>query len=425
MIKKLLLFMAVATSVGLGILSVKAGKAQAMFHTQWGEWKDTSECVASHCGTSEGTKNQSRTCEKGGDGFECSIGHWECDKSCPTVTWQTEESECPGPDEAYISTDNKKPCSRKWNVPGDRNPDKVWRYADKVVTQTFGPITFTYDKSQDPNKCHRPTASSQGVPTWAVNDYNHDNPEWRKVEDSNCRMVGTDTETRVTACNDAPVVTCEDEPTDLCHNLVGDQESLPNGMQEADGYCSCKDGYHRVDIEALEVKAMSRIIEQQNFSCEPDSTDPTPEPTPTPTPGPSKLTKDFYSEPWCDGHIALHLTYQDDKVGFFDKPVIFKYNNESKEVKTNKEGKARVDFNYTGESEAKVYFDGMEMTTTVKAAENCPATTGQVLGATTGKVLGASTLAGTGVSADMLMNLVGLSGMAMTAIGYRKYGKKN
>ena len=38
--------------------------------------------------------------------------------------------------------------------------------------------TFTYDKANDPHKCHRPTASSLGIPSDLRNDYNHDNPEW-------------------------------------------------------------------------------------------------------------------------------------------------------------------------------------------------------------------------------------------------------
>lgn len=37
---------------------------------------------------------------------------------------------------------------------------------------------FTYDKANAPHKCHRPTASSLGVPSDLRNEYNHDNPEW-------------------------------------------------------------------------------------------------------------------------------------------------------------------------------------------------------------------------------------------------------
>jgi hypothetical protein len=231
------------------------------------------------------------------------------------------------------------------------------------VTKSFGPITFTYDKSNDPNKCHRPTASSQEVPAWAVNDYNHDNPEWKNVVDTNCRMVDKDTESRTVACKDAEVIECEVEPTPT----------------------------------------------------------PTAEPTPTPEPE-SKSEKKFKSSTDCEGVVRLEFkSLSDDGTPSEGKSVRFLYNNKIVEAQTNDEGKAKAKFDYAGELKAKVEYDGKSKSTMVKAAENCPA----VLGATTGKVLGTTTLAATGFSADAIMNLLGFSGMALTAIGYRKYGKKN
>jgi hypothetical protein len=162
-----------------------------------------------------------------------------------------------------------------------------------------------------------------------------------------------------------------------------------------------------------------------DFTCgspEPSPT-PTPSPTPenTPNPGPG-VTKDFYSEPWCDGHITLHLTYKSGEVGFDKVKVRFSYNNETKEVETNAEGRARVDFAYSGEMKARVEFAGDDRTTDVKAAVDCDTITDSGRG---GQVLGTTTMAGTGVFSDTLMNILGATGSLMTMLGIKLYGKKN
>ncbi len=53
---------------------------------------------------------------------------------------------------------------------------KQW-YWDHWTLKSFGPITFAYDKSSDPAKCHRPTPASLGIPSALVSDFNHDFPE--------------------------------------------------------------------------------------------------------------------------------------------------------------------------------------------------------------------------------------------------------
>lgn len=77
------------------------------------------------------------------------VTHEECTpiKACPSYTWGIQ----------YY-----------WEKVG-----KHWEL------RSFGPITFTYDKSNDPNKCHRPTGESLGVPPALMNDFNHDFKEWR------------------------------------------------------------------------------------------------------------------------------------------------------------------------------------------------------------------------------------------------------
>lgn len=85
---------------------------------------------------------------------------------------------------------------------------------------TFGPIQVTYDKSEDPNHCHRPTAQSQGVPSWATNEYNEDLDELADAIPVECPVV------------------------DLCENLDGVQENLPPNYQSEQGNCTCQEGYH-------------------------------------------------------------------------------------------------------------------------------------------------------------------------------------
>jgi hypothetical protein len=154
---------------------------------------------------------------------------------------------------------------------------------------------------------------------------------------------------------------------------------------------------------------------------------PTPQTTPTPAPTPeSKSEQKFKSSTDCDGVVRLEFTaLRDDGSGSEDKSVRFLYNNKIVETKTNSEGKAKAKFDYAGEREARVEFDGQSKTTNVKAAENCPAVLGTSTAVGGGAVLGTSTLAATGISTDILMNLLGLSGTMLTVAGYTKYGKKN
>jgi hypothetical protein len=142
-----------------------------------------------------------------------------------------------------------------------------------------------------------------------------------------------------------------------------------------------------------------------------------------PDPDPESLArKNLTSETRCDGRVYLRFTFkEDDGSGADQKTVKFTYNNQTKETKTDSDGRARVDFAYAGEMQAKAEFDGQSKTTNVVAAENC----GEVLGTTTGQVLGASTMAATGTFASSLYSLAGIAGMALTAVGMKRYGKKN
>jgi hypothetical protein len=185
-------------------------------HTQWSSWTDTSSCVANSCDTSEGTKTQERTCIPGGSGYECSLAHQECDKDCPEVTWSAERLTCPSGYYYWGYFSGKHWCEKNGS-------QTDWKEATK---ETFGPITFKYEKSQDPNKCHRPTGASLNVPSWAMNDFNSDNPEWKDAINVNCQEVPADKETRTIACSDAPFIACEGACPTECGYLGG---TVPDG----------------------------------------------------------------------------------------------------------------------------------------------------------------------------------------------------
>jgi hypothetical protein len=154
--------------------------------------------------------------------------HTVCDKDCPTVTWSGDSrvvtdvegytrhhhwvtDDC-STDQADYTSHTTKACRWPQKIHGQWHYDDAlpahwgnWEtgkcpshssgtcaeeYVPPVThTETFGPITFKYDKSCDPNKCHRPTGSSLGVPSWAMSDFNAQNPEWLNQIDVNCRPV--------------------------------------------------------------------------------------------------------------------------------------------------------------------------------------------------------------------------------------------
>jgi len=151
--------------------------------------------------------------------------------SCPAIVFTASHQICPVDDGAYTSTDSTKDCKRKFGSGRDQH----FLYAD-TVTETFGPITVQYQKSQDPNHCHKPTGPSQGVPNWADGYYN-------SLPNQLDSIVGTTTY----SCPDGftldgttckKVVSCEN-PVDVCSNLEGNQATVPDGYHaNGDGTCT-------------------------------------------------------------------------------------------------------------------------------------------------------------------------------------------
>lgn len=113
-------------------------------------------------------------------------GHW----SCPYSGYHLEGTVCKKnnhPDKPAVWVDT----TYKWGCPEgyDLHSGTCRQWVDTTYkTEVFGPITFAYEKSNDPNKCHRPTGESLGVPSWAMNDFNKLD-EWLDCQDANCHWT--------------------------------------------------------------------------------------------------------------------------------------------------------------------------------------------------------------------------------------------
>lgn len=202
-----------------------------------------------------------------------------CDHSCPVVhfEWQTTVYDnCPS---GYSVRSGHSDQCRKNTYPFtviDRPSHKVDHEAD-----------VAYEKSQDPNKCHRPSDNTledvYGMDHDARHDFKEANSEWMdskdvvpegyyheegacypKVEvctdDSALNYGGEDgkfDEEKETSNNELCKYP-EEEPTDQCVNIEGFQEVVPEGYYQTKG--------------------------EQGYECYPDEGEPTPTPTPSPEP---------------------------------------------------------------------------------------------------------------------------------------------
>jgi len=242
--------------------------------------------------------------------------------------WIDTTYKCPSEDSAYThnSSQDSLHCKRElnghwkyankivdvsahWGVwsDGECHPHPSSTCQERQIpavthTDSFGPIDVQYGtKSEDPNHCHRPTGESLGVPSWAMNEFNKlDEHKDREVVACPISCIGDWNYTQVcsvtcgggvlqqvfnittpssnggTACTNNEGDTrwstdsCNTQScvTDVCANLDGIQETLPDGMQVNENHiCSCKDGYHEVNSDG-ETEEADHIA---NFTCEPNA----------------------------------------------------------------------------------------------------------------------------------------------------------
>ncbi len=96
-----------------------------------------------------------------GDTINFEVVSQNCSTTCPIKTFSTSRLVCPSGYRLYESK-----CY------------KLFREPENPTTESFGPVSIVYTKSNDRNKCHRPTAVSLGVDEWARNDFNSQLNEW-------------------------------------------------------------------------------------------------------------------------------------------------------------------------------------------------------------------------------------------------------
>lgn len=143
-----------------------------------------------------------------------------------------------------------------------------------------------------------------------------------------------------------------------------------------------------------------------------------PEPTASPVPSTreSNLTTNRLS---CDSStFDAVMDVRENGQGAKDVKVVFKFNGETKELRTNQEGRAYVSFQRAdgtllADPEA---FDGKSLT--IDAPESCPAATGG-----RGQVLGATTLANTGMTQNLMAAIGSIVGSLTTLVAVRKLVK--
>lgn len=225
---KIIAFLIPVVYVFALLLVVSPSGVSAFVKPDDGEWRDSSSCVATACGSSIGEKEQtyfdkirSERCETRtftylnyalGSWASCPAGYEVSDKDddkCVKKEMRYDDyknpsrkKECSSHSSDYTSKNSSKPCPMLVVVD---TKDRVW--VPKTVT-----VDVEYGlKSHDRNKCHRPTAESLDIPSYARHSYYTTLPEFMNsiVEYS---FVETEI-TKTVSCNNAEVVTCPAEGT--------------------------------------------------------------------------------------------------------------------------------------------------------------------------------------------------------------------
>ena len=326
-------------------------------------------------------------------------GQWQddgCDYECKTVTWT--HKYC---DWGWQEKDGK--C-RKQKARGG------WDYKPMTTGNTF---TVTYNKSQDPHKCHRPStnqlSSNYGMNQWEAVAFTQDNPEWlqaNRVIPSNM-YLGRDNKchAKTPVCE---VTNPEREyySPEKCENnstVCEDPEAMNYNQEGECEYETCKDE--------------TATNYGEKGSCQYPNPSPTPESSPTPDDGQSghrsSLATDHFNCENSDFEAVMDLKW--DGQGKGDIKVTFNFNGDRKEATTNQDGRARVSYGRNSGTLTAEASDYPSQSLNLTAPENCPQKSESSGTPRTGQVLGISTLASTGNSAQQMAIFSLLAGAAVTA----------
>jgi hypothetical protein len=369
----------------------------------WGDWRDISSCSTDQCGTSEGTKTQEKTKTRE-----------VCEKDCPTVTFTTSHKICP---EGYPHKSNFYPGYCYKNVRGF--PD--WSEDYKAMeTETFTK-TFKYLKSDDLNKCHKPTPESLGIPQWARGDYGKDLPEWKDSINVNCHQEVVDIQNRTISCNEAPIIACEAEgqcPT-YCGYKGGTVPDGKGGYKTCESTQACvEDIYGCTDPEAINYNPEAT---KDDDSCEYQPGEPAPTGNGVGGPvGAPVCTNITPTAPTLNSATSAgvnSILVRWSKVADATHYSIF-YGPSS--------GNYPYSVPDTGNTDNFVINGLGSGCFAVKAVNNCApgplsneVCTGRVLGAS--NVLGASTLGATGAAEENIFYALFALGSLLSGVGVRKF----
>lgn len=152
---------------------------------------------------------------------------------------------------------------------------------------------------------------------------------------------------------------------------------------------------------------------------------PTPTPTATPVPGPGhESSAAIDPNPVCSGqNFDASMTLKRDGQPAAGVNVKFVYHGEAKYAVTEANGRAGVAFGYNDDSDVEFIPEGgfpSQKQRVGHKTDDCPVS----VTPSNPQVLGASTMAKTGVVEDAMVNMVGLMGAGMTALGSFLYAKK-
>lgn len=189
-------------------------------------------------------------------------GDDKCYGDCPSFTFEASREVCPNGWFPVNHGEHKGECGRFIQE------FPFIEFTNKV-TETFGPIDFTYNKSNDPKKCHRPTASSLGIPSWARSDFNSEFKEWINAPEVECYKTCDET------VEQAPVV--EYGPwSEWVWDAGNNRFERSRTKTTTINYVDAKDGETICDRDVTEeteyeYRAPDQVIVGVAMSCGPES----------------------------------------------------------------------------------------------------------------------------------------------------------
>lgn len=258
-----------------------------------------------------------------------------CIYVCPTVEWT--HTYCPKEKEAYTSDDSSLPCSKEIEVGEKKDKDKVTKYANEV-TNSFSVV---YEKSEDPNKCHRPSDES------LKNDYGMTEDEIKAFKED--------------------------------HD------------EHKDSVRTAPDGYYLADDN--QCYPIPSITPEPSEEPDPTPTVKPSEPTATPVPGEPTATPKSDEPTSTPGHVStrwsalgynancestdIEVTFDTKREdGTFEEKVkvTFEYQGNKKTAETNKDGRATVYYGQNGDGAVTAVADGYPSQSTHMIMPICPQT---------------------------------------------------